>query len=80
MAKKESEKAVKAIDKAVSKAINSGLSGGLVDQTVATAMHAATVMAARKADTSQNRAVKAEEAKSPKKTAKAAKKTEQDVD
>jgi hypothetical protein len=52
MAKKESEKkALKAIDKAVRKAIKSGIRGGLVDQTVATAIHAATVKAARKADT-----------------------------
>jgi len=51
-----------------------------VDQTVATAIHAATVKAARKADAAQNEPVKAEKAKSPKKTAKAAKRTEQDVD
>jgi hypothetical protein len=51
-----------------------------VDQTVATAIHAATVEAARKADTPQKGAVKAEKAKSPKRAAKAAKKTEQDVD
>ena len=80
MAKKESEKkALKAIDKAVRKAIKSGLSGGLVDQTVATAIHAATVKAVRRADTLQNGAVKAERTKSPKRAAKAAKETEQDV-
>jgi hypothetical protein len=38
------------------------------------------VKAARKADTPQNGAVKAEKAKSPKKATKTAKKTEQDVD
>ena len=51
-----------------------------MDQTVAAAIHAATVKAARKADTPQNEPVKAEKVKSPKKTAKAAKRTEQDVD
>jgi hypothetical protein len=76
MAKKESEKkALNAIDKAVKKAIKSGISGGLVDQTVAASIHAATVKAARKAE-----AVKAEKTNPLKKTAKAVKKTEQDVD
>jgi hypothetical protein len=81
MAKKESEKkALKAINKAVRRAIKSGISGGLVDQTVAMAIHAATVKAARKPDTPQNEPVKAEKAKPPKKAARAAKRTEQDVD
>jgi hypothetical protein len=44
MAKKESDKkALKAIDKAVKRAMKNGVTGGLVDQTVATAIHAATV-------------------------------------
>ena len=51
-----------------------------MDQTVATAIHAATVKAARKADTPQNGAVNAEKVESPKKPAKAAKKTDQDLD
>ncbi len=81
MAKKESEKkTLKAIDKAVRKAIKRGISGGLVDQTVATSIHAATVKAARKAVIPTNEDVKAERAASPKKAAKAAKKMEQDVD
>jgi hypothetical protein len=78
MAKKESEKKLlKAIDKAVKKAMKNGVSGGLVDQTVATAIHAATVKAAKTADAPQKDVVKVEKAKSPK---KAAKKTQQDVD
>src|SRR5271156_6052394 len=81
MAKKEPEKkALKAIDKAVRKAIKRGISGGLVDQTVATSIHAATVKAARKAAAPTKEVVKAEKPVSPKKAAKAAIKTEQDVD
>ncbi|MBB5337859.1 hypothetical protein [Tunturiibacter gelidoferens] len=50
MAKKKSEKrAIETLDKAVKNAMKSGVSGGLVDQTVASAIHAATVKAARKA-------------------------------
>jgi hypothetical protein len=81
MAKKESEKkALKAIDKAVRKAIKSGVSGGLVDQTVATSIHAVTVKAAWKAVAPTKEKVKAERPVSPKKAAKATKRTEQDVD
>jgi hypothetical protein len=81
MAKKEpGKKALKAVDKAVRKAIKSGISGGLVDQTVATSIHAATVKAARKAAPPKKEAVKADKPVSPKKTAKATKRTEQDVD
>ena len=81
MAKKEPEKkALKAIDKTVRKAIKSGISGGLVDQTVATSIHAATVKAARKAAAPKKEVVRAEKPVSTKKAAKAAKRTEQDVD
>ena len=81
MAKKEPEnKALKAIDKAVRKAIKSGISGGLVDQTVATSIHAATVKAARKAVVPTKENVEAKGPVSPKRAAKAAKRTEQDVD
>ena len=48
MAKGKTEKrAIKAIDKAVKNAMKSGVSGGLADQTVASAIHAATVKANR---------------------------------
>ena len=81
MAKKEPEKkALKAIDKAVKKAIKSGISGGLIDQAVATSIHAATVKAARKATVPKKELMKAEKPLSPKKAEKAAKRTEQDVD
>src|SRR5580692_10860039 len=81
MAKEESEKkALKAIDKAVRKAIKSGVSGGLVDQTVATSIHAATVRAAKKAAAPKKEGVKAEKPVFPKKAAKTTKKMEQDVD
>jgi hypothetical protein len=74
MAKKESDKkTLKAIDKAVKRAMKNGVTGGLVDQTVATAIHAATVRAAAK-----ETAPKVENAGSPKKVAKLTKKDDGD--
>jgi hypothetical protein len=74
MAKKESDKkALKAIDKAVKRALKNGVTGGRVDQTVATAIHAATVKAAAK-----EAAPKVEKASSPKKVVKAAKRAKID--
>jgi hypothetical protein len=74
------EEGLKAIGKAVRKALKSGISGGLVDQTVATSIHAATVKAAKRAAAPKKEAVKTEKPFSPKKVAKVAKRTEQEVD
>ena len=71
---------LKAIDKAVRKAIKSGISGGLIDQTVATSIHAANVKAARKVAAPKKEVVKAERVVSAKRAAKAAKRTAQEVD
>jgi hypothetical protein len=53
--------------------MKNGVTGGLVDQTVATAIHAATLKAAAK-----EAAPKAERASSPKKAVKAAKRAKKD--
>jgi hypothetical protein len=53
--------------------MKNGVTGGLVDQTVATAIHAATVKAAAK-----EAAPKAEQTSSPKKVVKAAKRAKND--